>query len=216
MGDDSLSRILPLVAPQRESHVEPGLLGEYAEIMQLRGHAAATLLFPHASEHLRNGCGSCAKLVRDVQDTLAAELQPLREGTDTWLRAALARHIRKTVWLPVSREPELDTVYFLISRMPSVRRRKRGIVDEFRYHIQGHPGWSVAIRTGGRETHAQIAARPASQDIDRLGLAGWLVRVAVPDLQPIVAVTGLDGRTNLSNLSPLQLGKAAVEVSPPA
>lgn len=81
------ARLLAAIEAAGPPHaVDAGTLGEYAELLAVRGQAEADASFPEVAAHLASGCSNCADDLRELV-TLAAEPDdppvpqpPLRPG----------------------------------------------------------------------------------------------------------------------------------------
>jgi hypothetical protein len=87
-------RLARLLADVRPHDVEPGELGEYAEVRFGHGDAAAELAFPGVAAHLRTGCRSCEAELRDFSRVAALwqpDATPAPEPELPWLRVVAGR-----------------------------------------------------------------------------------------------------------------------------
>src|SRR6476661_9689820 len=61
------ARLLAALAAVSPPHVvDAGTLGEYAELVAVRGHAEADVRLPDVAAHLADGCPGCADDLREL------------------------------------------------------------------------------------------------------------------------------------------------------
>jgi len=98
-GQARLLAAIEMVGPPHV--VDSGTLGEYAELVAVRGRAEADALLPDVAAHLADGCATCADDLRDLialaetpdtsappEPPLAAGAPPSRSAVDSGIHAA--------------------------------------------------------------------------------------------------------------------------------
>jgi hypothetical protein len=79
---DGRARLLAAIEIVGTPHVvDPGTLGEYAELVAVRGQAVADTSLPEVAAHLADGCASCADDLRELTALAGAPDAPAAPGT---------------------------------------------------------------------------------------------------------------------------------------
>lgn len=103
------ARLLAALDLERARHpVEPGQLGEYVELLDRDGLAAARAAFPPVAAHLAAGCDACNAEVRELREIAALETSGPADAEPN--RADPAPHLHTDIGRIVAAPPTGPTI----------------------------------------------------------------------------------------------------------
>jgi hypothetical protein len=199
------SRLWAATGADATHAIDPGALGEYAELRLRDGQAAAKRAFPEVAKHLASGCQRCNEDLSALTEILHEEkiLQEKEEPSPSTWGGVAAAHVAEQL------APAWPTG-------PSAPLRNVTATPTFEFRFHEFPDIALRILILGGNAFAHVSRETSGPWWEEPGLVGWRIEVISKSTsKPLSGVTDALGIAYLGRASGYALEHASVHIHSP-